>query len=463
MAADDEPPLREQGRAENGRAENGRAAAGDIIDLAMQRADRAFAAIESKLARDSRGRALPIVANAVWLIARVPALQGLFRHDVFSDTYQLMRTPPPIEDALPLGGDYPRAFSRADTVALQSYFQMRWPARWARDTIEDAMLLSAALTQWHPVRAFLDGLAWDGVPRLDGWLHRAFGAPDDAYHAAVGSKVLIAAVRRVRRPGCKFDNVLVIEGKQGQRKSWVFRVLAGDWYSDRLENALASKDAIISLNGVWMLEIAEIEQILRNESEDVKAFLSRAVDRYRPPYGRTTVSRARQGILVGTTNQDAWLRDASGNRRFWPVRAQFADVEWMQEHRDQLWAEASAREAAGEAVWLDATELEEHAGAEQAERLVEDAWTEAVQSFLTEAGGRSAVTVGEVIDRGLALPRAQQSRAAVMRVADILKDLGWLKRRARMHGRRVHRWYAPGTLPGLGDEMGDELPEQSAE
>ncbi len=418
---------------------------GELIDFALRTADRSLATVEEKLPRDRQNRLQPLVSSAVLLFLAVPSLQGLVRHDVFSDEYLLTGAPPGIERGTPLAGPYPRPWSAVDVIALQAYFQRRYKARWTVETVEAAMRLTAASFPVHPVLDWLDGLRWDGAPRLDSWLQRAFGCPDDEFHRAVAAKTLVAAVRRVRSPGCKHDHVLVVEGRQGQRKSTLLRALFGDpWFSDALHEHLAGRDAAMSLVGVWGLEIAEIEQIIRNEPGTVKAFFSRSTDRYRPPYARAYVARPRQGILIGTTNEEEWLRDATGNRRFWPVRAVQADVEWVEANRAQLWAEAAAREAAGEAIWLDTDELRQRAEAEQDDRLVEDAWGSTVFEWL---GEKRWTTLADVMTGGLNLPRAQQNRTASLAVGRILREAGWSKRRVMVGGRRVWRWYAADVPP----------------
>ena len=158
---------------------------------------------------------------------------------------------------------------------------------------------------------------------------------------------LIAAVRRVRTPGCKFDELLVLESPQGLLKSSALRVLSVEesWFSDDLPLNSDGKRAIESLAGRWIVEAAELNGLRRSDIEHLKSFLSRQVDRARMSYDRLVTAAPRQCVFIGTTNSTTYLRDGTGNRRFWPVRVGRFDIEALRRDRDQLWAEAAAREA----------------------------------------------------------------------------------------------------------------------
>ena len=197
-------------------------------------------------------------------------------------------------------------------------------------------------------------LQWDGKPRIDHWLVNTFDCDNTDYHRAVSAKFLIASVRRVMHPGCKFDHMMILEGFQGLGKSTVLRKLFGDDnFTDQIPDDLKSKDASMSLMGVWCLEFSEIDHLIRSEVEVIKAFLSRQIERFRPPYGRGFIDRPRQIVMVGTTNLDDYLKDSTGNRRFWPVSCKTASVEFIEANRDQLWAEAVYREKIKETIWLE--------------------------------------------------------------------------------------------------------------
>lgn len=415
-----------------------------IIDMAALRpVERA--AWFTRLQRSEKGT-LPTLANAMLILANDPEMAGLLSFDAFRSEHLLTRAPPPPEDGAPeLPGPYPRPWGIEDVAFVQAYFQRVHAPRFSRETIETAMLAEASIRRFHPIADWLGALVWDGVPRIDKWLCAAFDAEHNRYHRAVGAKFLIAAVRRVRQPGCKFDHMLVLEGAQGIGKSTAVRALFGDaWFSDAIPPDLTSKDAAMALLGVWCLEFAEIEHLIRAEVETIKAFLSRPVDRYRPPYGRTYVERPRQGVLIGTTNADDYLRDATGNRRIWPVRCRCADPVWLTVNREQIWAEAAAREAKGETIWLEDAEVQDEAVAAQSQRMAEDLWQFAISEWLV---GRREVRMADVLNGAIGMAKDKQGKREEMRVGGILRGLGWTKALARRTGKPERLWFAPGIEP----------------
>lgn len=410
---------------------------GQVIDMAKRKPIERSGWF-TRLQTNKDGVPHPTVANAMIIFANDPKLSGLLAYNAFTSQHLLMEEPPSCEDgAASMPGPYPRPWGVEDVALLQAYLQRVWSPKFNRGSVEDAMLATAGVNRFHPVTDWLDTLEWDGTPRLDNWLCATFGCENTPYHQAVAAKVLIAAVRRVRHPGCKFDYMLVLEGQQGIGKSESLRRLFGDWFSDAIPPDLTSKDAAMALLGIWCLEFSEIEHLIRLEVETIKAFLSRSTDRYRPPYGRAYVDRPRQGVLIGTTNKDDYLRDESGNRRIWPVRCMTADPEWISVSREQLWAEAAQREASGESIWLDARQLQETAAAVQQERMAEDVWHDAIAQWVV---GRPEVTIPEVLEHAIGVPKERHDKRQQMRVGSVLRVLGWERRLIRSGSRVARLW-----------------------
>lgn len=219
--------------------------------------------------------------------------------------------------------------------------------------VREVLRQVASKSAYDPLRDYLEGLVWDGVPRADTMLERYFGAQGDIEHLrTISGKWLISAVARALEPGCKVDTVLILEGPQGIRKSTAFRVLAGEWFCDAPIN-IRDKDSAALAGRNWHIELAEVTTLRASEAEDLKAFISRNEDTYRPPYGRVTVKTPRRCVFVGTTNSSEYLRaDSSGYRRWWPVRCTCIDIAGLKQDRGQLWAEAVARFQRGEEWWL---------------------------------------------------------------------------------------------------------------
>jgi putative DNA primase/helicase len=310
----------------------------------------------------------------------------------------------------------------------------------------------------HPVRDYLGSLTWDGVPRLEPWVCRYLGAEDTPLNRAFGSLWMISAVARIMRPGVKVDHMLILEGPQGAKKSTALKVLAGeDWFTDELAE-IGSKDAAQQMRGVWIIEIAELDAIGRAEVSRIKAFLTRTTDRYRPPYGRHVVTVPRQCVFAGSVNPDTYLRDETGNRRFWPVRCGPIDLDGLRRDRDQLWAEAVARHRDGAIWWLEDPALIVAAGAEQDARYQADAWDTLIERWLAFEKRRvnhghggyddwrdeeverdaplSDVSVGEILQHAIGIEPGRWSRADQMRVTAYLKANGWRKYQARVGAGR---------------------------
>ena len=310
-------------------------------------------------------------------------------------------------------------------------------------TLHGCLIAQARRRSYHPVREYLDELAWDGVKRSAGWLSTFLGAADTPLNAAIGEAWFTSAVARIMRPGCKVDTVLILVGPQGARKSSAFRVLASSpWFSDTAVD-LHSKDAFTALQGCWLLEWAELDSLRRRDASTAKSFITSSVDRYRPAYGRNVVEWKRQCVIVGSTNEAVPLNDSSGSRRFWPILVGQIDLDGLERERDQLWAEAVARYRSGAPWWLDAkTEQDRASAAQQFE--ASDPWEEKVSAFLE---GRREVSIPDVLESALELDPGKWNRTAEMRLAAILAGIGWTKGpRRRVAGRRIVPWHPPGHL-----------------
>lgn len=264
-----------------------------------------------------------------------------------------------------------------DEARLKTEIARTYGGLYAPTKMNDALLSTASARAFHPVRDYFNNLLpWDGVERLDTLLVDTLGAEDTDYVRAVTRKTFVAAHRRTFQPGCKFDHVLTLVGPQGVGKSTIFARMAGQWFSDSLTiTDMKDKTGAEKLLGNLVVELSELAGMRKAEAEPVKGFISRTEDKFRPAYGRTVQTYPRQCIIVGSTNADeGFLRDTTGNRRWWPVHV--TGEGWLgkphdldQHTIDQLWAEARARDQAGEDLYLTGEVLEaaEHAQAESVE------------------------------------------------------------------------------------------------
>lgn len=279
--------------------------------------------------------------------------------------------------------------------------------------LKDALVAVASQRPFHPIREYLEALpAWDGIPRIDTLLVEYMAAEDNAYTRAVMRKTLVAAVARIFEPGTKFDTVLILNGPQGMGKSTLFAKLAGRWFSDALSlTDMRDKSGSEKLQGYWILELGELAGMRKTDVETVKGFLSRTDDKYRAAYGVNVESHPRQCIIVGTTNaEDGFLRDVTGNRRFWPVTVGFSQGKkvWDLRTRDieQIWAEALHCYRQGEKLYLEAA----------LEQLAIQAQTGAIEVDVREG------PVREYLDR--ALPADWQEKSVYERRNWLHGDFG---------------------------------------
>ncbi len=258
----------------------------------------------------------------------------------------------------------------------------------SREYFDDAVLNFCGRNTYHPVCDYLAHLKWDGVERLATWLQTYAGAPATAFNRAIGQATLVAAVRRVRVPGSKFDNLLTLEGPQYAGKSTLARVLVGpEWFSDSLQIGSDPKQTIEDTAGKWVCELAELAGLKPKGKEKVKAFLSRGTDRAALKYERLAKDVPRQFICIATVNEGEYLDDPTGNRRFWPVRCGRIDIPALQRDRDQLWAEAASLEAQGASTELP-TQLLADASDEQRKRVTCHPWRDMIEPVLEDEDGR---------------------------------------------------------------------------
>ena len=247
-------------------------------------------------------------------------------------------------------------WSDTDLACAKMYFE-RMYGIWSPTKFKDALLAVASAERlYHPVKDYLSALKWDGVKRVDTLLVDYLGAEDTPYVRAVTRKTLVAAVARIFKPGTKFDSILVLNGKRGIGKSTLFARLGRQWFSDSLSiSDMKDKTASEKLQGYWILEISELNGMKKVDVETIKSFISRTDDKYRQAYGVSVESHPRSCIIIGTTNSDGgFLRDITGNRRFFPVRVsgQGKYKPWELTQVDQIWAEAVEYYNRGEELFL---------------------------------------------------------------------------------------------------------------
>jgi hypothetical protein len=331
--------------------------------------------------------------------------------------------------------------SDAAIIILRQMIVERFSFDPGKDNISDAASALCLENRFNPILDYLAGLQWDGVPRLGTWLTTYLGAEDTELNHAIGNLTLVAAVRRARKPGCKFDQIPVWEGLEGSNKSTAIAVLAGEGnFSDQTILTCSDKEQQELLRGVWIYEIADLAGMKRGEVEKVKAFASRSHDRARPAYGRRRIDAPRRGILIGTTNDDQYLKSETGNRRFWPITTGTIDIESLRRDRDQLWAEAAVVEARGGPLVLP-KELWADAAAVQDERRQHDPWDDILANVKGALYGDEEWIKAQELLTILGVTPDRATSEIYKRLKRVMGRLGWRDGRHYFGGKHQVRGY----------------------
>lgn len=363
----------------------------------------------------------------------VPTLHHLLGYNEFTNNIEFLRPAPWHRVTHPV-----KSWSDDEAILCKYFMSNMWKFEPTTNLVHEAALKVAKDKRFHPVREYLQDLKWDGVRRCHQWLSEVMGAADNMYTREVGLKFLVAAVKRIFEPGCKFDYLLTLEGKQGTYKSTVFEILATrkDWYADPNMDIM-NKDSVFMLFGKWIVEMPEMQTHFRAETTAMKGFLSRSVDRARMPYGRIMADFPRQCVFGGTINPEndtdlGWLKDTTGNRRYWPVQVGEVKMPNLDNLRlivHQLWAEAYQLYLDGVNVYLDDAKLIEMAQVEQNRRLGRDPWQESIETWI-DAPQNIVISIfpGDVIFKDCIGGSLDQYGVKEMsRVAKVMTSLGWEK------------------------------------
>lgn len=295
------------------------------------------------------GKLLCSIRNIVLILENDPALKGRIMHNEFTGYDAVVGGLPWNKRAIQWGDQ--------DDANLRVWLERNYDIT-GKDKIYDATTAVLTRHSYHPIRDYLNGLHWDGVPRLERLIIDYIGAEDTELNRTMTRKHFTAAVARIFQPGCKYDYCLILTGPEGAGKSTLLGKMGGKWFNDSITTT-EGKEGMEQLQGAWIIEMSELSSIKRSDVENVKAYLSRCEDNYRAAYGRRKESRPRQCVFCGTTNEALFLKGDNGNRRFWvitvdPALRKYKDWrEAVDRDRDQLWAEAAEYYRRGEKLYLD--------------------------------------------------------------------------------------------------------------
>jgi putative DNA primase/helicase len=330
----------------------------------------------TKLKIDKRGEFEVTLSNIQTIIEHDPNLKGMVVFNEFESRLTLVNDTPWRQ--LSEG----KAWRDSDDVGLMKYLEEIYGIQ-GKQKIQDSITNIQNINRVHPIREYLDSLEWDGIDRVDQLLIDYLGAEDSEYTRAVTRKILVAAVARIYNPGTKFDYMVVMTGKQGLGKSSLISRLGKEWFTDSI-TTFSGKEAMEQILGNWIVEVGELTATKKSDIESVKQFISKKADEFRPAYGRHKIYAPRQCVFFGTTNDREFLRDKTGNRRFWVVDVGKEEIKanvWKDLDVDQVWAEAVEVYRKGEKLYLD-SELEKIAAQKQEEHLEESPKAGLIREYL---------------------------------------------------------------------------------
>lgn len=367
--------------------------------------------------------------NATLLISNAPEWQGVLKFNEF--TQEIIKAKPlPTEDherESPAG-----LWQDSDDILASNWLNrdlLNLPTKAVREVIQGVALKNS----FHPVRDYLDSChaKWDGVPRLEQAATTYLGALTDSEDKLMVSRFafkrwMISAVARIYKPGCKVDHMLILESDQGRMKSQALAVLGGEWFSDTPLD-LSSKDCYIGLRGTWILEWGELAAMRNVEVERLKQFITSRKDTYRSPYGRSTTSYPREIVFAGTTNQDTYLKDPTGARRFWPIRCGKIDLDLLKQDRDQLWSEAVEMFKNGAEWWPTEAEHESLSDITE-ERYESDPWEKIIKEYVASST-RDAFTTKDILTEAISKDKQHLTRFDAQRVGAILRRMKFVRKR----------------------------------
>jgi predicted P-loop ATPase len=388
---------------------------------------------------NDRRKPIGCLENVVTILMRAPEWQGVLAFNEFALAMEKIKPPP---YAQPSAGEW----VDSDDDELDLWLSQQYDLRAGKEICARAAGIVSRRNSYHPVRAYLDSLKWDNTPRLDTWLVDFIGAQVPTsegdirtadYYRKAGRWWLISAIARIHRPGCQADHVLLLEGAQGIGKSSALRILFGDWFSDT-PLKIGDKDSYVALRGVWGFELAELDSLNRAESSASKAFFTSTRDKYRPPYGRRDIIAPRQSVFAGTVNHDQYLRDSTGNRRYWPVRCgelHLRGIDSLSEVRDQLFAEAMVAFLAGEGWYPTSPEDKKLFTDQQEQRELGDVYEDLIEKG---TAGRTEISMADIFTDILDTEPAKMTRAEQTRVGEAMRKLGWTKKRVRAGSQRSY-------------------------
>lgn len=365
---------------------------------------------------DTKNTKLVMNASNVAKIIRADFSEIVWRDDFYGKIFTTWKT------------GKKRQWSDIDTndlyIEMQHHYEL---AKISKTHIQEAIEYVAARNRKNEPQEWVKSLKWDGIKRIDDFFHKIMGAEHSEYTSAVSKNFWIGLTARIMDAGCKLDEMVVLEGKQGTYKTTSLEIIGGEWYGE-VNSDIMSKDFDQGLKGKIIVEFGELANLKNADIETIKRKLSTRIDEYRPSYGRYVEQHARTCIFVGTTNDDKYLKDRTGNRRFWPMKIEKVDTEYLKENRDQYFAEAYQRYLTGEkwheVPWQDAERI-------RFERLEVNDIQERVSVLLNNESHRY-FTTADIYEQLVGQSSLKMSKQEKTKITSAMHELGYRQRTTRV-------------------------------
>lgn len=392
---------------------------------------------ESTLDIYQNGQYKPTRKNLTKIFGLDDTMQGVLVDNIFVYNTCFQKAPP-----WDTGRKVGTAWTDDDALRAAKWLSEKYQINAPVNTIHEAVRTVALYNPYHPVREYLNSLTWDKKERIHNFflgdvvVTEKEDDQDDRYLKNIAEKFFISAVARVFKPGCKMDNMIVLEGEQGIGKSPLCAILGGEWFSDDFGTSnIKDKDAVISLMGKWIIELPEMYAHRKADTDHYKSFLSRQIDRVRPHYGRVIQDFPRQCVLIGSTNRYEYLFDETGGKRFWPVHCKQINLKRLSKIRDQLWAEALYMYKQGKTWHFEDESMLKMLGSRASERFIRDEWETDVVNWLTELEDSAVFTGRDIWTQCFGYEIKDFSRREQGRVSNILRRLGYRRQTIRLDGK----------------------------
>mgnify|MGYP001604123668 FL=1 len=372
------------------------------------------------------------IVKIVKLINGDENLKDLMRYNLMTHDIEFIKKTPWQSNGL---------LKSVDLTELKYYLARVHDREFPTYTVEEGTLICARQNLYNPLLDWLKSLKWDGIKRLDGWLCDLAGVKENCYIRDVSRKILCGAVKRIFEPGCKFDYMPILEGEQGTGKSTLLSILGGKWYLDtHLSTSENKKEIVDAMRTAWIVEISDLAGFRKHDIEYLKSFLSDESDRVRLPYARRAEDYPRQCVFIGTHNpsgDNEYLRDDTGNRRFWPVECSQINLQHAKECRDQLFAEAVIKYKEGETLYIDNKESLHILDSMHKTREVDTPLNSIIGKYLY---GKNMVSNQEIIERAFALNPGKMTylelRSKCTAIGIFMRRIKWIKGENKKRG-----WY----------------------